>query len=379
MIQRRLFALAVLTLIAAPALAGEKEIAAALGTIKAVGKEGEGNDAAAAAWKSLTKEGQPALLPTLTAFQGANATAGNWLRSAVDAIVEAEAKADRKLSADALRKFFLDVQQSPDARRIAFEFFEKLQPDAAKELIARLIDDPSLDLRRDAIARSIENVGNDKQSLEPLFTAARDRDQIEDLAKRLGKPKSDIVKHFNIITRWHVVGPFDGPNASGFATKYEPENGVDLKAAYDGKGGKKVSWKTAATKDIDSNFLKEIQLIDLTEEIGRIKDAVAYGYAVVEVDKDAAVDIRAATQNGVKIFVNGKSIFEREAYHQGTSLDQHSGQCKLKAGKNEILVKVCQNDQKEPWAQAWAFHARICDDTGGAVPFKLVSPAAEGQ
>ena len=41
------------------------------------------------------------------------------------------------------------------------------------------------------------------------------------------------------------------------------------------------------------------------------------------------------------------------------------------AGKNEILLKTVQNDQKEQWAQVWQFGLRICDATGGPLPVKI--------
>ncbi len=44
----------------------------------------------------------------------------------------------------------------------------------------------------------------------------------------------------------------------------------------------------------------------------------------------------------------------------------------LTPGENVLVVKVCQNDQKEPWAQAWQFAARVCDRTGGRLPLKQV-------
>ena len=37
----------------------------------------------------------------------------------------------------------------------------------------------------------------------------------------------------------------------------------------------------------------------------------------------------------------------------------------LKKGENVIVLKVCQNNQKEEWAQDWQFQVRVCDDTGG--------------
>ena len=55
-----------------------------------------------------------------------------------------------------------------------------------------------------------------------------------------------------------------------------------------------------------------------------------------------------------------------------------SGRGVLKQGRNEILVKICQNEQNDNWAQSWGFQLRICDALGGAVPYKVLmeKPAA---
>ena len=47
----------------------------------------------------------------------------------------------------------------------------------------------------------------------------------------------------------------------------------------------------------------------------------------------------------------------------------------LRKGRNEVLLKVCQNEQKDDWAQTWSFQARLCDALGGAVPFAIVTEA----
>jgi hypothetical protein len=39
----------------------------------------------------------------------------------------------------------------------------------------------------------------------------------------------------------------------------------------------------------------------------------------------------------------------------------------MKAGRNVILVKICQNEQTEEWAQVWQFQLRVCDPTGNAI------------
>jgi hypothetical protein len=48
-------------------------------------------------------------------------------------------------------------------------------------------------------------------------------------------------------------------------------------------------------------------------------------------------------------------------------VDQYVAHGKLKQGTNQILVKVCQNEQEESWAQRWQFQLRVCDELGTAV------------
>jgi hypothetical protein len=50
----------------------------------------------------------------------------------------------------------------------------------------------------------------------------------------------------------------------------------------------------------------------------------------------------------------------------------------LQAGKNVILVKVCQNEQTESWAQRWEFQLRVCDSIGAAIlaPNRLATGVA---
>jgi hypothetical protein len=56
-----------------------------------------------------------------------------------------------------------------------------------------------------------------------------------------------------------------------------------------------------------------------------------------------------------------------EIYHNSNSIDKFIGEGELKEGENQILIKVCQNEQKEPWAQDWQFQVRICDESGLAI------------
>ncbi len=97
-------------------------------------------------------------------------------------------------------------------------------------------------------------------------------------------------------------------------------------------------------------------------------------FAIVESGTEQPVEIRFGCINAIKVFLNGKEVFAREEYHHGDRFDQYTARGTLKAGKNEILVKVCQNNQTDSWAQDWQFQLRLADATGGAVPFKVALP-----
>jgi hypothetical protein len=351
--------------------------------IKAVSKEGAGNQEAGAAWRELVSLGGEAILPTLAAMNDATPAAANWLRSAVNALAEKEQGAGKKLPADQLEAFVKDRKHNPAARRLAYEVLVQADAKTPDRLLPAMLDDPSVELRYDAVAkamRAAERLEGEKAKAEwgRLFAAVRDSEQAKTIAKAIetagGKP--DLVAQFGLVTRWMLVGPFSNSDANGFATAFEPEQRVDLKAVYTAKGITKFEWKPHTVEVDPKSFdLEKVGVVDLNKAIGKYKDAVAYAYTVAESDKELPVEVRYGCINASKLFVNGKQVFAKEEYHHGMNFDQYVAKVILKAGKNEILLKVCQNDQKEPWAQVWQFQLRLCDATGGAVPVKIVTPA----
>jgi hypothetical protein len=376
-----MFALIAATGFAAAANLGETD--KLLARIKAVSKEGQGNQEAAAAWRELVSLGGGAIIPTLAAMDDASPPAANWLRSAVNAQVEREKAAGRRLPADKLESFVAELEHSPAARRIAYEVLCDADPNTPGRLLPGMLNDPSNELRRDAITAALkkaEKLAGDPAKTEyaRLFASVRDEDQAKTIAAALEKHggKADLVAQFGIVTKWMVAGPFDGPAETRFNGVNEPEKAVNLKASYKGKGGAEISWKPVTVEvDLKKLDLDEVGEVDLNKAIGKFKDAVAYAYTVVESDKERPVEIRYGCINASKLFLNGKPVFAREEYHHGEPFDQYVTKVTLKAGKNEILVKACQNDQKEPYAQVWHFKLRICDSTGGAVPVKIITPA----
>ena len=108
-------------------------------------------------------------------------------------------------------------------------------------------------------------------------------------------------------------------------------------------------------------------VVDLTKALDKHKGAVTYAYAEFLADKAQPADFRLGCINATKLWVNGKELSANHVYHAGMQVDQYIAKGELLAGKNTILLKVCQNEQKEAWAQDWKFQLRVCDKIGTAI------------
>lgn len=371
--------MALLLALAGPVRAGEADVL--LGKIKAVGREGAGNVEASTAWRELVRLGPGALIDVLTAMDDADATAANWICAAVDAIAERELDAGRALPAAKLEAFVLDTKRNGRARRQAFDWLARVDKTAPDRLIPGMLDDPSVELRRDAIARALKGAEplrkkddktEAKATYRKLLTSARDKDQIDAIAKALKElgVEVELAGHFGFIRDWMLVAPFDSTGGVGHTRAYEPEKKVDLTVVYKGKCDAEARWK-------EHRSIDPYGIVDLNKALAKHKGAVAYAYTSLDSPAARTVDIRLGTTNAVKVFLNGEQVFAFEEYHHGSRVDQYIARGKLKAGRNEVLVKVCQNEQSEEWAQEWQFQLRICDATGGAVPVKVITDKKE--
>lgn len=366
------FVLPVLLLLSvAPAARGEKvNVGPLLEKLNAVGAKGAGHREAIAAWKTLSTAEAAQLPAILAGMDGAGDLACNWVRAAADAVAQRETKRGGKLPIDALEKFLNETSHAPRARRVAYELIATVDDTAEKRLIPSLLNDPSLELRRDAVAQVLDQAAallkDEKKDAAALayrkaFAASRDLDQIKASAEALRKleQKVDLPTHLGFIMSWKLVGPFDNTDKKGFDAAYEPEKSVDLKAEYDGKLGK-VKWIDYDTKD-------DYGAVDLTMALDKHKGALTYAYAEFLSDKERPADFRLGCINANKVWLNGELLTANNVYHANTSVDQYIAKGKLKKGRNAILLKICQNEQTEPWAQGWMFQFRVCDQIGTAI------------
>ncbi len=332
-----------------------------------VGSKGQGNEAASLAWPKVAKLGPERLPDLLSAMDKANGIGQNWLRAAVDTIAENSIKKGKKLPASELEKFLKDSKHSPAARRLAFELLQKSMPGRAAKLVPSFINDPAPQLRRDAVKLVLDdaNAESEKESACNLFDkalrAARDVDQIQDAVKALRERgrEVDLPKVMGFLMRWKVIGPFDNTDRKGFGVPYPPEKKIDYSASYKGKEAQ-AKWTAFATSD-------EYGMVDVNLEYGELKEVVAYAHSIFESPEAKSVQFRLGCKNAWKIWLNGKLLFARDEYHRGMRIDQYSIDANLKKGKNEILVKLCQNEQKESWTKQWQFQLRVTDSSGTAV------------
>lgn len=348
----------------------ETRLQANLKLLQQVGPEGQGHANAIRVWQEVAQSPASELTSILGAMRADQPLANNWLRAAVDTIAERTIDAGDSLPLDSLLAYLGDPSHDPRSRRLAFEWILKVDPTQRDRLVPTFLNDPSLELRRDAVAELMSQAEQQtkagsldiaKMEYRRILTAARDTDQIESIAKSLRDlgEEVDLPRHFGFIMQWQLVGPFDNVNDVGFDRVYPPEESLNLSSSYEGKEGP-ISWQPAVTEDDYGN-------VDLNAELGKSMGAVAYALAVFPSSESRPVEIRIGSTNANKVWLNGKLITSNHAYHSGDGIDQYVGRGQLGVGRNLILVKVCQNEQTESWAQDWEFQLRVCDHLGTAI------------
>lgn len=368
----------ILTAASSSAALHAADLDAEISTLLAIGKQGAGHDQAAPALKSLAQQPPSALLPLLQGMDRANPLAANWFRGAFESIASRNLT-NGTLPQQELEAFALDRSHSADARQLAFDWLVKVDATAADRLIPGMIDDPSSEFRRAGVQRLLDeaakaneakNADASKQLYGQAFRAALDPDQLDlafDKLTELGE-QPDLKKQLGLLSSWWLIGPFDHRGGIGFNAAYPPETEIELQKKYAGTESE-VSWVEKSTDHRHA-------LLDLNDLLGPHKGAVVYAYQEFESDRDQPVEIRLGTPNGWKLWVNGEPAFAHEEYHQTSRLDQYRTPVSLKAGTNRILLKLCQNEQTQDWAQRFEFQIRVCDGSGTAV-LPIAPPASD--
>ncbi len=353
-----------IVLLQASASAQAANLAKSLETLRAADRGEVAGREVAAAWRQVVEEAT--LAEILRAMDGAGPLATNWLRGAVDAVAERTMQAGEAVPTAALEQFVDDRRHAPRARRVAFEWLVKSVPQKRESLLASMLDDPSLELRYDAVAQLMEQAAAAKGAAQigayrTALSASRNIGQIEACAAALEKLDEtvDLTEHLGFLTTWWLIGPFDNTDKKGFAIAYPPESAVDLEASYSGKVGT-VRWQQHTTEE-------KYGLVDLNKAIDKHMGAVGYAVTEFYASQQTPAQLRLGTENANKIWLNDEPVDGTEAYHTSMKVDQYIRDVQLRPGRNVIRLKICQNEQTEDWAQSWSFQLRVTDRLGKAL------------
>ncbi|HVC95901.1 MAG TPA: hypothetical protein VND64_19580 [Pirellulales bacterium] len=367
------------------------EVDDALAAIAKVGPQAVGSVAARQAHDLLARRGTEVLPKLLAAMDTTNVVAANWCRSAYENIVEREqARTQPSFPLAELRGFVADPAHQGRVRRLALKLLDTLEPEFKSKQIPRMLDDP--EFRADAVQATLDagtkaEAAGDREAavaeFRKAFEHSRAADQVSQSAARLVAlgETTDIVAHLGFVVDWYLIGPFDAPEYSGFATVFPPEeisNGsgirensevpvqtptisavVNLQAQYTGQGDRPIGWRRHHSTD-------SFGQLNLMTMIAPAKEAVGYAYSELVASGELQAELRCGADDNCTVWLNGRRVLAREQWLNGTRLDRFVVPVRLREGTNRLLVKICQGPQhKDPDVpNNWSLQLRFCDATG---------------
>ena len=169
------------------------------------------------------------------------------------------------------------------------------------------------------------------------------KNNMHDKAMTLMQQTGLIHEHF-----WLTLGPFDNKEGIAYNTEYIPENtpNIDMTAEYEGVNGQ-IRWEKFTDAVFDG-------FIDFGKDINW---SASYALATVTSPDAREVQFRVGNDDQAKIWLNGNQVYAN--LNVGWAIvDNNIFPVKLKAGKNNILIKVC-NERLN-----WGFYLRITDNDG---------------
>ncbi len=360
--------------------------------LQTLGAEGVGHDAVIAAIDAVLVDPRLAAdwPATLAGLSDADPRAANWRRMLAARQLQIDGRNSKDLP-DRLAAYVDDRNNDPAGRYLAYQTLVSEQPDRRGEILDGATDDPSLPLRFLAIDRRLDQLKDEdtlpadvQSSYETLLPLARHPDHVRQVAFELKDLGQDVnlAATLGMFSRYLAVAGFENAEGVGFETVYGPEAEylkdplaeINTRQNYS-LDSNQVRWQPIATEE-------SMGMMDLNPVYDNQKDSVAYVFARFDLADSVLEDARltGGTQarlgciNANKVWINGELVLANEVYHSGTNVDQYVGGCDLRGGLNTVLLKICQNDQTQPWAQDWKFQFRLTDQTGKGLPVTITQP-----
>jgi FG-GAP-like repeat len=141
---------------------------------------------------------------------------------------------------------------------------------------------------------------------------------------------------------WYYLGPLDNAGGRGFDATHECEKRFDSKAEYVGRDREKIAWKQ---RNFNDGAINDLRLFKPQHNV----NSAVYLYREIEVPTPIELPISLGSDDTLTVWLNGQKILANNTY-RAAAPDQDQVTLKLKAGKNDLLMKICQGDGE------WAFY-----------------------
>lgn len=151
---------------------------------------------------------------------------------------------------------------------------------------------------------------------------------------------------------WLMVGPFPCPRPDGYKVDHLASLGGERQARgqvagqFQGLDGQTYRWQK-----VTSPKYAEVDLAQLYEQNTL---ALAYAYARIESPGEKAVRATLGSNDGIKVILNGQTIFEWHGKRNLTA-DENEVALPLVKGRNHLLLKIDQGKG------GWGFSFRLPD------------------
>jgi hypothetical protein len=178
--------------------------------------------------------------------------------------------------------------------------------------------DPGQRAREQGLLAGIESANREVKKLEdsPGTRTAQGAWEREAAGKDGGKAT---------LGTWRAVGPFEVASFdAAYATAFEPEKAIDLTKTYEGgklKWAEHPEWVDGKAHPLTGGF------------------AATYLYRTIEADHAMPLALSFGSDDGIKVWLNGEPVLANKVIRV-VAPDQEKATVDLRAGKNELLVKV---------------------------------------
>ncbi len=195
------------------------------------------------------------------------------------------------------------------------------------------VGDPAQRAREQGLLAGIESARRQLKELEdaPETKAAQSAWEKGAVQKAGGKAT---------LSPWRAVGPFEVASFdAAYATAFEPEKAIDLTRTYQGgklKWAEHPEWEDGKAHYLPGGF------------------AATYLYRTIEADRPMPVTLSFGSDDAIKVWLNGEPVLANKLIRV-VAPDQERATVDLRAGKNELLVKVVNG------GGAYAFYFRVAE------------------